>query len=96
MAALGQADTSPVGVYLGRLAPGSRRGQLDALNTIAGLLTNGSADLPGPWNSRSGPLGHMRLISIMFAVCDGEITRCDGEITRGFAFWPEFGPEMME
>jgi hypothetical protein len=43
-AGLGQAAASPVGVYLGRLAPASRRGQLDALNTIARLLTNGSAD----------------------------------------------------
>ena len=40
-------NTSPVATYLGRLAPGSRRGQLDALNTIARLLTKGSADAEG-------------------------------------------------
>jgi len=40
-------DNSPVATYLGRLAAGSRRGQLDALNTIARLLTKGSADAEG-------------------------------------------------
>ena len=39
-----KADTSPVAVYLARLASGSRRGQLDALNMIARLLTKGSAE----------------------------------------------------
>ena len=54
--ALGQADASPAGVYLGRLAPGSRSGQLDALNTIARLLTNGSADAETVnWASLSYP-----------------------------------------
>ena len=38
------SNTSPVATYLGRLAPGSRRGQLDALNTIARLLSKGAAD----------------------------------------------------
>jgi len=54
--ALGQADASPAGVYLGRLAPGSRRGQLEALDTIARLLTNGSADAETvSWASLSYP-----------------------------------------
>jgi integrase/recombinase XerD len=38
---------SPVTTYLCRLAPGSRRGQLAALNTIAHLLTKGAADAQG-------------------------------------------------
>ena len=41
------ANTNPVIAYLARLAPGSRCGQLDALNTIARLLTKGSADAEG-------------------------------------------------
>jgi site-specific recombinase XerD len=40
-------NTSPVSTYLARLAPGSRRGQLAALNTIARLLGKGSADAEG-------------------------------------------------
>ncbi len=43
----GQADANPVAVYLARLAPGSRRGQRNALDMIARLLTNGSADAEG-------------------------------------------------
>lgn len=43
LAAAGR-NASPVAAYLARLAPGSRRGQLDALNTIARLLTRDSAD----------------------------------------------------
>jgi hypothetical protein len=55
-AALRQFDASPAGVYLGRLAPCSRRGQLDALNTIARLLTKGSADAETVnWASLSYP-----------------------------------------
>ena len=41
------ANTNPVTAYLARLAPGSRCGQLDALNMIARLLTKGSADAEG-------------------------------------------------
>jgi site-specific recombinase XerD len=49
-------NTSPVATYLGRLAPGSRRGQLDALNAIARLLTKGSADVEGiDWASLRYP-----------------------------------------
>jgi hypothetical protein len=49
-------DNSPVATYLGRLAAGSRRGQLDALNTIARLLTKGSADAEGVnWASLKYP-----------------------------------------
>jgi site-specific recombinase XerD len=48
--------TSPVATYLGRLGPGSRRGQMDALNTIARLLTKGSADAEGiDWASLKYP-----------------------------------------
>jgi len=47
---------SPVTTYLGRLAPGSRRGQLDALNTIARVLSKGSADAEGiDWASLKYP-----------------------------------------
>jgi site-specific recombinase XerD len=49
-------NVSPVATYLGRLAPGSRRGQLDALNTIARLLSKGSADAEGvDWASLKYP-----------------------------------------
>lgn len=51
-----KANTSPVAVYLARLASGSRRGQLDALNMIARLLTKGSADAEGVnWASLKYP-----------------------------------------
>jgi site-specific recombinase XerD len=51
-----KANTSPVAVYLARLASGSRRGQLDALNAIARLLTKGSADAEGiDWASLKYP-----------------------------------------
>lgn len=42
--ATGRPDSSPVEAYLGRLATGSRRGIVVALNSIAGYLSNGSAD----------------------------------------------------
>jgi integrase/recombinase XerD len=49
-------NTSPVTTYLGRLGPGSRRGQMGALNTIARLLTRGSADAQGiDWASLKYP-----------------------------------------
>jgi site-specific recombinase XerD len=49
-------NTSPVATYLGRLGPGSRRGQMGALNTIARLLTSGSADAQGiDWASLKYP-----------------------------------------
>jgi len=49
-------NTSPVATYLGRLAVGSRRGQMGALNTIARLLTRGSADAQGiDWASVKYP-----------------------------------------
>jgi site-specific recombinase XerD len=41
------SNISPVATYLGRLAAGSRPGQLDALNTIARLLSMGAADAEG-------------------------------------------------
>lgn len=51
-----KANTSPVAVYLARLASSSRRGQLDALNMIARLLTKGSADAEGVnWASLKYP-----------------------------------------
>jgi len=51
-----ESNTGPVATYLGRLAPGSRRGQLDALNAIARLLTKGSADAQGiDWASLKYP-----------------------------------------
>jgi integrase len=40
----GRPDSNPVGAYLGRLAPGSRRGIVVSLNAIARYLSNGSAD----------------------------------------------------
>ncbi len=55
-AAAAGSKTSPVATYLGRLAPGSRRGQLDALNTIARRLAKGSADAEGTdWASLKYP-----------------------------------------
>jgi hypothetical protein len=51
-----KANTSPVAVYLARLASGSRRGQLNALNMIARLLTKGCADAEGVnWASLKYP-----------------------------------------
>ena len=51
-----KARTSPVAVYLARFASGSRRGQLDALNTIARFLTKVSADAEGvDWASLNCP-----------------------------------------
>lgn len=42
--------THPVAVYLARLAPGSRRTTRQALDVVAGLLTEGRADaLTLPW-----------------------------------------------
>src|SRR5690348_12988988 len=37
-------SSHPVDVFLSRLGPGSRRGQQQALDCIAGLLTNGCCD----------------------------------------------------
>jgi site-specific recombinase XerD len=49
-------NSGPVATYLSRLGPGSRRGQMRALNTIARLLTRGSADAQGiDWASLKYP-----------------------------------------
>jgi hypothetical protein len=49
-------NASPVTTYLGRLAPGSRRGQLAALSTVALLISKGSADAQGiNWASLTYP-----------------------------------------
>jgi site-specific recombinase XerD len=40
----GKPNSNPVEAYLGRLAPGSRRGIVVSLNAIAANLTNGKAD----------------------------------------------------
>jgi integrase/recombinase XerD len=45
--ATGRPDSNPVDIYLGRLAPGSRRGIVVALNTISGHLSNGTTDAYG-------------------------------------------------
>jgi site-specific recombinase XerD len=48
--ATGRPDSNPVGVYLGRLAPGSRRGIRVALETIARHLSNGTIEaITFPW-----------------------------------------------
>ena len=45
-----ERSTHPVAVYLARLAPGSRRTMRQALDVIAGLLTDGRADaITLPW-----------------------------------------------
>lgn len=45
-----QSTPSPALVYLARLSPSGRRSQLHALNTMAGILSNGSQDAVGlPW-----------------------------------------------
>jgi site-specific recombinase XerD len=44
--ATGRPNSNPVDVYLGRLAPGSRRGIRVALETISKHLSNGTADAP--------------------------------------------------
>src|SRR5690606_55522 len=42
--------THPVAVYLARLAPGSRRTMRQALDVVAGMLTDGQADaITLPW-----------------------------------------------
>ena len=47
-----RADEHPAAVYLGRLAPGSRRAMEQALRVVAGLLSNGRADVGSfPWAS---------------------------------------------
>jgi site-specific recombinase XerD len=46
-AAAAGSSTNPVATYLARLAPGSRRGQLAALNTVALLISKGAADAQG-------------------------------------------------
>ena len=47
---VGSPDRHPVAVYLARLAPGSRRSQQAALETISSLLTNGRIGIEElPW-----------------------------------------------
>jgi site-specific recombinase XerD len=46
-AAAAGSSTNPVATYLARLAPGSRRGQLAALNTVALLINKSAADAQG-------------------------------------------------
>lgn len=48
--AASERSTHPVAVYLARLAPGSRRTMRQALDIVAGLLTDGRADaITLPW-----------------------------------------------
>jgi len=45
-----QADQNPAAVYLARLAPGTRRSMKQALEVMAGVLSNGKADSRSfPW-----------------------------------------------
>src|SRR5690348_11227360 len=46
----GRADRNPVAVYLKRLAPGSQRTMLQALNEVATIVSSGKADaMTLPW-----------------------------------------------
>ena len=48
---VGNPDRHPVAVYLARLAPGSRRSQKAALETMASLLTGGRIGIEElPWH----------------------------------------------
>ena len=48
---VGNPDRHPVTVYLARLAPGSRRSQRSALETMASLLTSGRIGIEElPWH----------------------------------------------